>query len=91
MATRRRKHTSAGTLAVVWMVGSLVLVSLLTTNLVARMTASRVESIVATRTSDLAGKRLAAVSGSSGAEYLDAERLAYQKFADLETWRICRG
>jgi ABC-type amino acid transport substrate-binding protein len=70
-------------LAVVWMVGSLVLVSLLTTNLVARMTASRVESIVATRTSDLAGKRLAAVAGSSGAEYLDAERLAYQKFADL--------
>jgi len=70
-------------LAVVWMVGSLVLVSLLTTNLVARMTASRVESIVATRTSDLAGKRLAAVSGSSGAEYLDAERLAYQKFTDL--------
>jgi hypothetical protein len=70
-------------LAVLWMVGSLVLVSLLTTNLVARMTASRVESIVTTRTSDLAGKRLAAVSGSSGAEYLDAERLAYQKFADL--------
>ena len=71
------------TLAVLWMVGSLVLVSLLTTNLVARMTANRVESIVATRTTDLAGKRLAAVSGSSGAEYLDAERLAYQKFADL--------
>jgi ABC-type amino acid transport substrate-binding protein len=71
------------TLAVVWMVGSLVLVSLLTTNLVARMTASRVESIVATRTNELAGKRLAAVSGSSGAEYLDAERLAHQKFADL--------
>src|SRR5215471_20828718 len=70
-------------LAVVWMVGSLVLVSLLTTNLVARMTASRAESIVATRASELAGKRLAAVSGSSGAEYLDAERLAYQKFADL--------
>jgi polar amino acid transport system substrate-binding protein len=71
------------TLAVVWMVGSLILVSLLTTNLVARMTANRVESVAATRTSDLAGKRLAAVSGSSGAEYLDTERLAYQKFADL--------
>src|SRR5215813_14156779 len=71
------------TLAVVWMVGSLILVSLLTTNLVARMTANRVESVAATRMSDLAGKRLAAVSGSSGAEYLDAERLAYQKFADL--------
>jgi ABC-type amino acid transport substrate-binding protein len=71
------------TLAVVWMVGSLILVSLLTTNLVARMTANRVESVAATRMSDLAGKRLAAVSGSSGTEYLDAERLAYQKFADL--------
>lgn len=71
------------TLAVLWMVGSLVLVSLLTTNLVARMTASRVESAAAIRTSDLAGRRLAAVAGSSGAEYLDAEHLAYQKFADL--------
>jgi polar amino acid transport system substrate-binding protein len=71
------------TLAVLWMVGSLVLVSLLTTNLVARMTVSRVESVAVTRTSDLAGRRLAAVAGSSGAEYLDAERLAYQKFADL--------
>jgi polar amino acid transport system substrate-binding protein len=71
------------TLAVVWMVGSLILVSLLTTNLVARMTANRVENTAATRASDLAGKRLAAVSSSSGAEYLDAEHLAYQKFTDL--------
>jgi polar amino acid transport system substrate-binding protein len=71
------------TLAVLWMVGSLVLVSLLTTNLVARMTVNRVESVAPTRTSDLAGKRLAAVSGSSGAEFLDAEHVAYQKFADL--------
>jgi polar amino acid transport system substrate-binding protein len=29
------------------------------------------------------GKRLAAVSDSSGAEYLDAERFAYQKFDTL--------
>jgi ABC-type amino acid transport substrate-binding protein len=69
-------------LAVVSMLGSLVLVSLLTTNLIAQMTASRVEG-VATRTSDLAEKRLAAVSDSSGAEYLDAQRLAYQKFGNL--------
>jgi polar amino acid transport system substrate-binding protein len=69
-------------LAVVWMVASLVLISLLTTNLVARMTVSRVEGILI-RTSDLAGKRLAAVSDSSGAEYLDAQRLAYQKFSNL--------
>ncbi|MDQ0470054.1 transporter substrate-binding domain-containing protein [Labrys wisconsinensis] len=70
-------------LAVIWMVGSLVLVSLLTTNLVARITANRVESAAATRTGDLSGKRLAAVSDSSGAEYLDEEHLAYRKFADL--------
>jgi polar amino acid transport system substrate-binding protein len=69
-------------LAVIWMVGSLVLVSLLTTNLVARMTVSRVEGI-AIHTNDLAGKRLAAVSDSSGAEYLDAQRLDYQKFDNL--------
>ena len=69
-------------LAVVSMLGSLVLVSLLTTNLVAHMTASKVEGI-AIRTSDLTGKRLAAVSNSSGAEYLDAQRFAYQKFGNL--------
>ncbi|HMK66950.1 MAG TPA: transporter substrate-binding domain-containing protein, partial [Stellaceae bacterium] len=71
------------TLAVIWMVGSLVLVSLVTTNLVARMTATRVESAIAIRTSDLTGKRLAAVADSSGAEYLDGEHLAFQKFANL--------
>jgi ABC-type amino acid transport substrate-binding protein len=70
------------TLAVIAMLGSLVLVSLLTTNLVARMTASQVEGS-AIRTSDLVGKRLAAVSDSSGAEYLDAQRFAYQKFGNL--------
>jgi polar amino acid transport system substrate-binding protein len=69
-------------LAVVWMIASVVLVSLLTTNLVARITVSRVEGI-AIRTSDLAGKRLAAVSDSSGAEYLDAQHLAYKKFGNL--------
>jgi polar amino acid transport system substrate-binding protein len=60
-----------------------MLVSLLTTNLIARMTVSRVGGIAATRTGDLAGKGLAAVSASSGAEYLDAQRLEYRKFADL--------
>jgi ABC-type amino acid transport substrate-binding protein len=70
-------------LAVVWMVGSLILVSLLTTNLIARMTVSEAQGGAATRMSDLAGKRLAAVSGSSGAEFLDAQHLAYQEFASL--------
>ena len=70
-------------LAVLWMVGSLVLVSLLTTNLIARITVSRVEGIIANRTGDLTGKRLVAVSDSSGAEYLDDQRLVYQKFDNL--------
>ena len=61
-------HLGRG-LAIVAMLGSLVLVSLLTTNLVARVTANQVEGIEI-RTSDLMGKRLAAVSDSSGAEYL---------------------
>ncbi|WP_159450439.1 transporter substrate-binding domain-containing protein [Bradyrhizobium mercantei] len=77
-----KTHLGRG-LAVLWMVGSLVLVSLLTTSLIARMTVSRVEGIVANRTSDLSGKRLGAVSGSSGAEYLDTQRLAYQKYETL--------
>jgi ABC-type amino acid transport substrate-binding protein len=71
------------TLAAGWMVGSLVMVSLLTTNLVARITANRVEGSVVPHTGDLAGKRIAAVAESSGAEYLDEQRLAYQKFATL--------
>jgi polar amino acid transport system substrate-binding protein len=65
------------------MIGSLVLVSLLTTSLIARITVSRVEGAVVTRVTDLAGKRLAAVSASSGAEYLDTQRLAHQKFGNL--------
>jgi ABC-type amino acid transport substrate-binding protein len=32
---------------------------------------------------DLTGKRLAAVGGSSGAEYLDAQHVAYEKFGNL--------
>ena len=70
-------------IAVVWMIGSLVLVSLLTTSLIARITVSRVEGSVVTRVTDLAGKRLAAVSASSGAEFLDTQRIAHQKFGNL--------
>src|SRR5262249_47677640 len=71
------------TLAVISMFGSLVLVSLLTTNLVARMTASQVGGLASGPGDLLVGKRLAAVSDSSGAEYLDAERFAYQRFNNL--------
>ncbi len=76
--------TQAGrAIAIAWMIASLVIVSLLTTTLVARITANHVGGADAVRLSDLAGKRLAAVAQSSGAEYLDARRMAYQKFNDL--------
>jgi ABC-type amino acid transport substrate-binding protein len=77
-------HTQIGrAIAIVWMVVSLVMVSLLTTSLVARITVNQVEGSAATRSGDLLTKRLAAVSESSGAEYLDTQRLAYQKFDNL--------
>jgi polar amino acid transport system substrate-binding protein len=47
------------------------------------MTVSRVEGNAIVRASELAGQRLAAVSDSSGAEYLEAQRLAYRKFGNL--------
>jgi ABC-type amino acid transport substrate-binding protein len=62
-------------LAMLWIIMSLVLISLLSTSLVSRMTAARF--------SDLDGKRLAAEADSSGAEYLDSHGLKYTKYADL--------
>jgi polar amino acid transport system substrate-binding protein len=71
-------------IAVLWMLVSLALISLLTTSLVARMTADAVTSAPIARTSDLDGKRLAAVADSSGAEYLDEQHLQYTKYANLK-------
>jgi ABC-type amino acid transport substrate-binding protein len=66
------------------MLGSLALISLLTTSLVSRMTADAVTSAPIARTSDLDGKQLAAVADSSGAEYLDEQHLQYTKYANLK-------
>jgi len=71
-------------IAVLWMLASLALISLLTTSLVARMTADAVTSAPIAQTSDLDGKRLAAVADSSGAEYLDEQHLQYTKYANLK-------
>src|SRR5215469_2188728 len=71
-------------IAVLWMLASLALISLLTTSLVSRMTADAVTSAPIARTSDLDGKRLAAVADSSGAEYLDEQHLHYTKYANLK-------
>jgi polar amino acid transport system substrate-binding protein len=66
------------------MLGSLALISLLSTSLVARMTADRVEAGQIPRNGDLEGKRLAAVANSSGAEYLDEEHFQYTKYTNLQ-------
>jgi len=71
-------------IAVLWMLGSLALISLLSTSLVSRMTADRVEAGPIARTSDLENKRLAAVADSSGAEYLDDLRLRYTRYSNLQ-------
>ena len=71
-------------IAVLWMLVSLALISLLTTSLVARMTADAVTSAPIAGTGDLDGKRLAAVADSSGAEYLDEQHLQYTKYPSLK-------
>jgi polar amino acid transport system substrate-binding protein len=71
------KTTSGHIVAILWMLSSLVLVSLLTTSLVSRLTADRVESRDNAVSIDLRGRKLAAVARSSGAEYLDELQLHY--------------
>jgi polar amino acid transport system substrate-binding protein len=77
------KTTLGRTVAAAWMLSSLILVSLLSTALVSRLTADRVEARTSVASIDLAGKKLAAVAQSSGAEYLDQLHLQYVKFKTL--------
>jgi len=77
------KTTSGRIVAILWMLSSLVLISLLSTSLVSRLTADRVESRDNAVSIDLRGKKLAAVARSSGAEYLDELQLHYTKYKDL--------
>jgi ABC-type amino acid transport substrate-binding protein len=77
------KTTAGRIIAVVWMLASVALVSILSTSIVSRMTADRVMGGLQLTEADLAGKRLAAVAHSSGAEYLDDRHLRYAPFDDL--------
>jgi polar amino acid transport system substrate-binding protein len=70
-------------IAVLWMLVSVALVSILSTSIVSRMTAERVVGALPLAEADLGGKRLAAVAHSSGAEYLDERHLRYAPFDDL--------
>jgi polar amino acid transport system substrate-binding protein len=77
------KTTAGRVIAVVWMLASVALVSILSTSIVSRMTAERVVGGFRLTEADLAGKQLAAVAHSSGAEYLDERHLHYAPFDDL--------
>ncbi len=70
-------------LAVLWMLGSLALVSLFSSSLVSRMTAENIVGAAQVDRAELGGLRLAAVTDSSGAEYLDSLGLAYTRSDDL--------
>ena len=77
------KTTGGRVVAIAWMLSSLVLVSLLSTSLVSRLTADRVESRDGAASIDLRARKLAAVARSSGAEYLDELHLSYTSYKDL--------
>jgi ABC-type amino acid transport substrate-binding protein len=77
------KTTAGRMVAIIWMLISVALISILSTSIVSRMTAERVAGGFRVTEADLAGKRLAAVAHSSGAEYLDERHLRYAPFDDL--------
>jgi polar amino acid transport system substrate-binding protein len=77
------KTTAGRVIAVVWMLASVALISILSTSIVSRMTAERVVGGPRLTGAELAGKRLAAVAHSSGAEYLDERHLRYAPFDEL--------
>jgi len=70
--------------AILWMLGSVALVSLLSASLVSRLTVEHIESSAPFKEADLMGKRLAAADFSSGAEYLEAAQLSFTKYASLQ-------
>jgi polar amino acid transport system substrate-binding protein len=77
------KTTAGRLVAILWMLASVALVSILSTSIVSRMTAERVVGGLRVTEADLAGRRLGAVAHSSGAEYLDERHLRYAPFDDL--------
>ena len=78
-------HTHSGrAVAVAWMLGSLVLISLLSTSLVAQLTVDQLDDAQPVTARDLAGLRLAAAEASSGAEFLAGVGLPFQSYPSLD-------
>lgn len=77
------KTTSGRVVATAWMFASLVLISLLSTSLVSKLTADRVEGGNSATSVDLSRHKLAAVANSSGAEFLAEQHLAFSETKTL--------
>jgi polar amino acid transport system substrate-binding protein len=79
------KTGSGRVIAILWMLASVALVSIISTTIVSKMTADRVVKARPLTEADLAGRKLAAVADSSGAEFLDQRRLPYRPFDDISS------
>ena len=77
------KTTGGRIIAILWMLASLALVSILSTSIISKMTADRVAASIRLTEADLNGRKLASVANSSGAEYLDQRHLRLALFDDL--------
>lgn len=78
-----RTH-SGRAVAVAWMMASLVLISLLSTSLVAQLTADQIDDARPVTLHDLAGLRLAAAADSSGAEFLTGSGVVFHSYPNLD-------
>jgi polar amino acid transport system substrate-binding protein len=78
-----RTH-SGRAIAVVWMLGSLVMISLVTTSLVAQLTVNQLDDERPVTLHELADMRLTAAADSSGAEFLAASGLKFQPAPSLD-------
>lgn len=67
------------TLAVFWMVASIVAIAVFTASVTSTLTAGKLQGLVTT-VGDLASARVGAVQGSSTEEYLISRRISYQRF-----------
>jgi ABC-type amino acid transport substrate-binding protein len=71
------------TLAVVWMLGSIIAIAVFTAGVTSALTVTQMEGVVQ-REGDLAGVRVGNVANSPTAAYLDSTRVRHQGFASVQ-------
>jgi ABC-type amino acid transport substrate-binding protein len=76
------KSLAGRALAVVWMFTGIVMISLFTASVTALLTTEQLETTIQ-RADDLRRVRIGAVSGSSGAEYLERKHIFFRAYPNL--------